>query len=159
MTNASPNAAPAAAPATSLDTLAAWGTEHLERVVAIDSSSDETSQTIPSSEGQRKLAASLAEMFRALGFSSDTDAFANLIVKIPATKGRESTPAIALMVHMDTAHGTQPLPKLHVVPKWKGERIPYPKNERLHVDAENYPGLKAVLGEDGFEGRGASPVA
>ncbi len=148
---------PPLAPKTSLDTLAAWGTENLERVVAIDSSSDESSSTIPSSEGQRKLSAALAATFKELGFSSETDDAANLIVRIPASKGKESAPTVALMVHMDTAHGTQALPKLNVVTGWKGDRIRYPRNERLHVDAAHYPLLQAFVGDDVLHGPGDFP--
>ena len=37
---------------------------HLEAVVAIDSQSDEHSQTIPSSEGQRRLSEAVAETWK-----------------------------------------------------------------------------------------------
>ncbi|HEY4223145.1 MAG TPA: hypothetical protein VGO62_17425 [Myxococcota bacterium] len=142
---------------TSLATLADWGTEHLERVVAIDSASDETSTTIPSSEGQRKLAEVLAGMLRELGCRCDSDASANLIATIPASKGCEHKQKLALMVHMDTAHGTQAVPKLHVVTAWAGARIPYPKNDRLHVDAKSYPLLQAFVGDDVLHGPGDFP--
>lgn len=144
-------------PRTSLATLADWGTADLEAVVAIDSSSDETSSTIPSSEGQRRLSRALAETFEKLGFAWATDAAANLIVSIPATLGRERAPKIAFMVHMDTAHGTQPVPRLERVPAWDGTRIPYPKNPRLHVDSDHYPLLRAFLGDDVLHGPGDFP--
>ena len=46
-----------------LNTLAQWGFEALQKVVAIDSSSDEKSTTIPSTEGQRNLSRVLAGPF------------------------------------------------------------------------------------------------
>jgi di/tripeptidase len=152
-----PSAPASKSPATSLETLAEWGAEALEAVVAIDSSSDETSTTIPSSEGQRRLSGALAERFSALGLESDTDAAANLIVRIPATAGRESSPAVALMVHMDTAHGTRAVPRLEVIPQWDGSRVPYPKNPRLQVDAAHYPLLEAFVGDDLLHGPGDFP--
>jgi tripeptide aminopeptidase len=142
---------------TSLETLAGWGFEDLSRVVAIDSSSDEKSTTIPSTEGQRRLSAALAQHFERLGFSTERDAFANLIVHIPATPDREAAPATAFMVHMDTAHGTQALEKLDVVHRWDGGRIKYQKNPRLHVDAETYPMLLAFVGDDVVHGPGDFP--
>lgn len=140
-----------------LQTLAQWGFEALQKVVAIDSSSDEKSNTIPSTEGQRNLSRTLAQHFEALGFTSESDAAANLIVRIPATKGHEGVPKVAFMVHMDTAHGTAALAKLHVIPAWPGDRVPYPKNARLHVDADTYPILKAFIGDDLVHGEGDFP--
>jgi di/tripeptidase len=144
-------------PAPDLNTVAQWGFEALQKVVAIDSSSDETSSTIPSTEGQRNLSRVLAEHFAALGFTSESDAAANLIVRIPPTKGSEGAPKVAFMVHMDTAHGTAALAKLHTIPSWKGDRVPYPKNERLHVDADTYPLLKAFVGDELVHGDGDFP--
>ena len=43
--------------------IAALGTSHLERVIAIDSHSDERSETIPSTPGQARLSRFLAEFF------------------------------------------------------------------------------------------------
>lgn len=149
--------APTTSPATSLDNLANWGFEDLQSVVAIESSSDESSDTIPSTEGQRTLSRALARHFETLGFSSEQDAAANLIVRIPATRGCEHAPIIALMVHMDTAHGTAPLARLHVVPRWDGAPVPYPKNARLHVDADSYPLLQAFVGDDLVHGDGDFP--
>lgn len=148
---------PALSLATALETIARWGFADLQSVVAIDSASDETSATIPSTQGQRNLSSSLAAHFQALGFSSEQDDAANLIVRVPATKGHERAPIIALMVHMDTAHGTAPLAHLHVLPRWDGGRVPYPKNQRLHVDAETYPLLRAFIGDDLVHGDGDLP--
>ena len=144
-------------PSTDLATLATWGTEALEALVAIDSSSDERSPTIPSSEGQRVLSRALAERAAALGLTSDTDAHANLIVRIPATPGHESAPKVALMAHMDTSHGTKALPRLTVEERWAGGRVPYAANPRLHVDAESYPLLRAFVGDDLLHGPGDFP--
>lgn len=144
-------------PRTSLETLARWGTSDLETVVAIDSSSDETSAQIPSSEGQRELSRVLAAHFASLGFSSSSDAAANLIVRVPATPGREGAPAVAFMVHMDTAHGTRPITRLEKLENWNGTLVPYPRNARLHVDAEHYPLLQAFVGDDVLHGPGDFP--
>ncbi len=144
-------------PRTDLATLAAWGTEALEALVAIDSSSDERSPTIPSSEGQRVLSRALADRAQALGFMSDADAHANLIVRIPASPGHEGAPKVALMAHMDTSHGTRALPRLAVCERWDGSRVPYAANPRLHVDAESYPLLRAFVGDDLLCGPGDFP--
>lgn len=144
-------------PLTSLETLADLGTAALEAVVAIDSASDEHSTTIPSTEGQRTLSAALSARFAAQGFVVSSDAFANLLVEIPASAGCEAAPTTAFMVHMDTAHGARPLSSLLVAKAWDGTRVIYPENDRLHVDASSYPLLQAFVGDDVLHGPGDFP--
>ena len=48
-----------------------------------------SSETIPSTEGQRHLSAFLAGFFAELGFSSSSDEAANLLVDIPGTAAGE----------------------------------------------------------------------
>ena len=141
-----------------LEELAALGTANLERVIAIDSQSREASETIPSSEGQVRLAAELATAFGELGLESRQDDNANLIVRIPASPGAEGAPSLALMVHMDTAEGTAAVPRLHVVPAWDGTLVRYPENDRLHVSVADYPQLAPYVGEDLLHGPGLCPV-
>ena len=144
-------------PRVDLETLASWGTENLTRVVAIDSQSDERSQTIPSTEGQRRLSDALRAFFAELGLEGEQDAYANLIVRIPATPGATG-PALALMVHMDTSEGTEAIPALEVVPRWDGSRIAYPANGRLTVSAERYPATRDFVGHDVLHGPGRGPL-
>ena len=94
------------------EALAAWGTDNLQRVVAIDSQSDESSRTIPSTEGQKRLAGVLQDFFGNLGFEAEQDDYANLLVTIPGNV--DGAPPLALMVHMDTSEGTQPIEELLV---------------------------------------------
>lgn len=143
-------------PRQSLDELATWGSAHLEAVIAIDSQSDETSSTLPSTEGQRRLSDHLRAFFEKLGLASEQDAAANLIVRLPANV--EGAPAVALMVHMDTAQGTRAVPSLQEVRSWSGETIRYPKNDRLHVAVQTYPHLRAFQGEDVLHGPGDFPI-
>src|SRR5687767_9736145 len=107
-------------PRTSRNELAALGTANLERVVAIDSQSDERSETIPSTAGQRRLSEDLSRFFSELGFATETDALANLLVNIP---GNTRAPSLALLVHMDTSRGTQAVPRLERAEKWDGTRL------------------------------------
>lgn len=139
-----------------LEELAALGSENLQRVVAIDSHSDERSESIPSTEGQRRLSAYLAQFFHSLGFTTETDAYANLLVDIPGNV--EGAPPLALMVHMDTARGTEAVQELCTLLAWDGGRIPYPRNERLEVSLERYPETRAWLGHDLLFGPGERPI-
>lgn len=139
-----------------LDELAALGTANLERVIAIDSQSDERSESIPSTEGQRVLSADLAGFFADLGLRTEQDAYANLLVDVPGTV--PDAPALAFMVHMDTARGTEAVPSLSSLPSWDGSLIPYPRNPRLEVSVERYPETRAWLGHDLLFGPGERPV-
>ncbi len=134
-----------------LDELARLGTANLTRVIAIDSQSDERQESIPSSEGQRRLSEDLERFFGELGHRSTRDACANLIVEIP---GKRAGAPLALMVHMDTSRGTQAVPRLDSLTKWDGRRIPYAKNSRLEVSVERYPETRAYLGHDLLFGPG-----
>lgn len=141
------------------DTLAAWGTDYLARVIAIDSQSDEESKTIPSSDGQRRLSDFLRGFFEELGFRCDQDAHANLMVSIPSNLGAgRHLPAVALMVHMDTSEGTMAVPALVTTPAWDGSPVRYPENDRLAVTVENYPATRYYLGEDLLHGPGRFPI-
>lgn len=145
------------APRHDLETLAAWGTESLTRVIAIDSQSDEASDAIPSSEGQRALSDFLRGYFRDLGYAAEQDGSANLLVTIPGNAER-ACPAVAFMVHMDTAEGTLAVPALEVTQAWDGARVRYPENQRLTVTAERYPETGCFLGDDLLHGPGRYPV-
>ncbi|NUN13861.1 MAG: M20/M25/M40 family metallo-hydrolase [Myxococcales bacterium] len=146
-------------PTLSFETLVEWGTRHLEKVIAIDSQSDASSDTIPSTESQLHLAEVLSTFFRNLGMKTETDELANVIVTIPSNlpEGRAAEP-VAMMVHIDTAEGTQAVPYLLVCPKWDGSDLPFPKNKRLHVSVYTYPSLGVFLGDDVLYGPGDAPV-
>lgn len=130
---------------------------HLERVVAIDSASDEHSQTVPTTPGQTVLADDLAGFFGALGAEVARDAFANVIARLPGRGAGVGQTPVALMVHLDTAPGTAPTPKLNLAEAWTGDRVPYPANAGLQVTTANYPTLKAYLGHDLVFGPGDVP--
>lgn len=146
-------------PRQDLETLAQWGTENLARVIAIDSQSDERSDTVPSSPGQRQLSDFLRAYFEDLGYVSEQDDMANLLVTIPANVSPGSAGAsVALMVHMDTTEGTRAVPGLEVTPSWSGDRIRYPGNSRLTVTAERYPEIAHFIGDDVLHGPGVFPI-
>ncbi|WP_428267945.1 M20/M25/M40 family metallo-hydrolase [Haliangium sp.] len=150
---------PTISPRHDLATLAQWGTDNLTRVIAIDSQSDEASAAIPSTLGQRNLSDFLRGYFDDLGYPAEQDDFANLLVFIPGnTEPSAEVPAVALMVHMDTAEGTQAVPALECTPAWDGSRVPYPQNDRLTVTAERYPETACFLGDDLLHGPGRFPI-
>jgi di/tripeptidase len=131
--------------------------KHLQDVVRIESASDETSESIPSTQGQVELAKMLAEFFGSYGGKVESDRHSNVIATFAGRGALAGASPIALMVHLDTARGTHAVDSLHVVPNWDGSRIPYPANEAIQVTTENYPWLERMLGLSVVHGPGDAP--
>ncbi|MBT9559541.1 MAG: hypothetical protein IV100_26155 [Myxococcales bacterium] len=143
-----------------LEAIAAYGTACLERIVAIDSQSDERSATVPSTPAQRVIAEDLERYFREsgpAGLRTAIDASGALTVQIPASPGCEALPAVAFMTHIDTARGTHAVPSLQCIPAWDGGPVRYPENPQLVVDVAHYPRLAEFVGDDVLHGPGQRP--
>jgi tripeptide aminopeptidase len=130
---------------------------HLQAVVAIDSASDEDSTAVPTTVGQTVLAQHLAEFYGALGAQVEQDDHANVIASLPGRGTGVDKPPVALLVHLDTARGTEALQSLHVLPKWDGSPVPYPENPGLRVDVDTYPDLREFVDHDVVYGSGTAP--
>lgn len=144
-------------PRTSDTVIAETSFAHLQWVVSIDSQSDEASQTIPTTEGQRVIGDALAAFYERLGATVERDEHANVLAWFRGRGALAGAPPVALAVHMDTARGTRAVPALHVCPRWDGRRVPYPKNPRIEVDTAHYPDLAGWLGQDLIHGEGDAP--
>lgn len=131
--------------------------ENLERVVRVDSQSDEHSTTIPSTEGQRELSRLVASFFEALGCRIETDAHANVIAELPGRGALAGAAPVAFMVHLDTARGTRAVPRLSILARWDGRPISYPANPALRVGVETYPATAGFVGHDLVHGPGDNP--
>lgn len=127
----------------------------LQSVVAVDSQSDEASATIPTTEGQRRLADQLATFYAGLGATVERDENANVLAWFPGT--RPGAAPVAFMVHVDTARGTQAVPALNVLRGWDGTRVPYPRNPTIQVDLATYPAAASFAGHDLVYGNGDFP--
>ena len=105
--------------------------ERLLNYVKIHTTSDENSNTTPSTRRQFDLAEVLSEEMKNLGVK-DVRVDENCYVygSIPATPGYEDKPAIGLIAHLDTA------------PDFCGEHV----NPQIH---RNYSGEDIVLGDSG----------
>ena len=72
--------------------------------VSFDTTSDEASETCPSTGKQKKLAAFLVEELKNAGLAdAHMDENGYVYARLAASKGRESDPALALISHMDTS--------------------------------------------------------
>jgi tripeptide aminopeptidase len=131
--------------------------EHLRSVVRMESASDETSATIPSTQGQIELGQMLEQFFVRYGATVEIDRHGNVIASFSGRGDLAGHAPLALMVHLDTARGTQPTNELCVIREWDGGRVPYPRNESIDVTIANYPWLEQMRGLDIVHGPGDAP--
>lgn len=119
------------------------------RYVQIDTVSDETATTVPSTAVQLDLQRLLVKELQALGAQDVTlTATGFVMATIPATVS-ESTPTVAFLAHVDTVHhfgGNQVKPRIHR--QYDGSPIRFPDNEALVLSPEINPYLGQKLGDD-----------
>ncbi|MCO4771797.1 MAG: hypothetical protein KDA24_17330 [Deltaproteobacteria bacterium] len=130
---------------------------YLEQVVAIESSSDEDSSSIPSTEGQATLARHVGAFFEAWGASVEQDDNANVIASFAGRGRLADAEPLALMVHLDTAKGTEPAAALELAASWDGSALTWPGNPNITVDVATYPSLAAFVGHGVLHASGAAP--
>jgi tripeptide aminopeptidase len=117
------------------------------RYVRLDTQSDETSTTYPSTAKQLVLSRMLADECRALGLADvSLDEFGIVMATVPATT-RSPSPTIALVAHVDTSpeyasDGVNP----QVVPDYDGRDLVLPGDPSRVLRPSEFPELKTVLG-------------
>ena len=117
------------------------------RYVKIDTQSDETSQSIPSTAKQLELCRLLAEECRALGLENVSLNEAGVVTAtIPATV-KHQAPAICWLAHVDTSpefsgKGVNPI----VHENYQGGDIALPKDPARVIRVEENPALKDLIG-------------
>ena len=80
--------------------------ERFLKYVTYYTTSDEDSETVPSTARQRVLGQALAEELAALGLQNvELDGFGYVYGVLPASPGCEDLPALGFIAHMDTAPG------------------------------------------------------
>ncbi len=119
------------------------------RYVKIDTQSDETSSTVPSTPIQYDLLNLLVDELKQLGASDVvlTD-YACVLATIPSTVDFE-TPTIAFMAHVDTApafHAEGVKPIVHRA--YNGEPITLPDDPSQVLSPADFPFLRKKVGED-----------
>lgn len=128
------------------------------RYVQIDTQSDDTSTTTPSTFGQWDLLHLLRDELNEIGASDiHLDEFGILTATIPATPGYEDAPVIALFAHVDTARempGRGVKPRVHY--NYDGKPITFPDNPDLVLDSADYPLLADKIGQTIVTASGAT---
>jgi tripeptide aminopeptidase len=120
------------------------------RYVQIDTQSDETSKTCPSTPGQLVLLEMLKAELAGMGAGHvKMTKHGYVMATIPATTRKPNVPVIALFAHVDTSpdcsgKGVKPI----VHRNYDGTVVKFPDNPRLVLDPATSPELSTVKGKD-----------
>jgi len=120
------------------------------RYVQVDTQSDETSTTCPSTPGQLVLLQMLKKELDGMGAQDvKMTKHGYVMATIPATSGKPDVPVIALLAHVDTApdcSGKDVKPIVHR--GYNGGVIKFPGHPRLALDPVTSPELLDAKGKD-----------
>lgn len=124
--------------------------ERFVRYVQVDTTSDPTSTSFPSSEKQKDLSHILAKELIQLGLSDvEVDQWGYVYATIPATSSKPSIPTICFCSHLDTApdcSGTNIKPIIHRA--YSGAPLVLPDDTTQVITTEKHPYLKEKIGDD-----------
>ncbi len=127
------------------------------RYVQIDTQSDPTSSSQPSTEKQKDLSRVLVADLLAIGINdAELDEHGYVYATIPATSNKE-VPVLCYCAHVDTApdcSGTGVKPILHL--KYDGTDIVLPDDNSVVISAKNHPYLLNRIGDDIITASGAT---
>lgn len=134
--------------------------ERFLRYVQIDTESDETSTSVPSTAKQLDLLNLLADELRELGAGDVTlTDYACVMATIPATvdAGAADLPTIAFLAHVDTApafSGAGVKPIVHR--SYQGDKLVLPDDSSQVLSPHAFPYLHTKVGEDLVTASGAT---
>ena len=116
------------------------------KYVAINTRSDENSETFPSTAAEWDLLNVLVEEMKLLGLEDvSIDKYGYAMGTIPATKGKENAPVIGFLAHVDTApdmSGENVRP--HIIESYDGKDIVL--NNALTMKVSEFPELTKFIG-------------
>src|SRR5262245_21790858 len=120
------------------------------RYVQIDTQSDETSTTFPSTPGQLVLLKMLRDELKELGAADvQMTKHGYVMASIPSNTRKPRVPTIAFLAHVDTApdcSGKNVKPIVHR--KYNGKIIKFPDKAGLTLDPATSPELRTAVGKD-----------
>src|ERR1700742_839025 len=124
-------------------------TECFLRYVVIDTQSDPSSPTCPSTDKQKNLGRLLAAELKAMGLAdAHLDEHGYVYATIPATTDK-TVPVICFCSHMDTAPDcTGRDVKPQIVRNYQGGDIVLPGDRSQIIRANEHPALRDQLGND-----------
>ena len=119
------------------------------RYVQIDTQSDPTSPSQPSTEKQKDLSRVLVKDLHEIGIKdAELDEHGYVYATIPATSDK-NVPVLCFCSHVDTApdcSGKDVKPILHM--QWNGQDIVLPDDPTVVISTKNHPYLKERIGDD-----------
>jgi tripeptide aminopeptidase len=119
------------------------------KYVTYDTQSDENSETFPSTEKQKILAAELVSELKAMGLTdAEMDEYGYVMATIPANTDKTDVPVIGFIAHMDTSpdvSGANVKPVLHH--GYGGGDIILPADPSIVITVADNPHLASKLGE------------
>lgn len=122
--------------------------EKLLRYAAIDTKSDDASETVPSSAKQFDLAKVLVEELKALGIE-DAHVDENCYIMGTLKGNVEGAPVVGLIAHMDTSpdfSGKDVKPVIHK--NYDGKALVLNATENIIMDPKKFPELLNYIGQD-----------
>jgi tripeptide aminopeptidase len=126
--------------------------ELVKRFIAyakIDTQSDPTSKTAPSTDKQLNLSRLLKEQLIEMGLQAELDEYGVVTATLPSNSDKENLPVIAFFAHVDTApdcSGENVKPIIHK--NYQGQDIILPDDPTQILSVETSPYLKNHIGKD-----------
>ena len=125
--------------------------DYFLQYVKIDTQSDETTGTTPSTPKQRELAKLLAKQLMDMGAEEVVydEQYGYVYASVPASKGCENAPVLGFIAHMDTSpavSGANVKPR--IVEKYDGGDIVLNEAEHIMLKVEDFPEIADHKGQD-----------
>ena len=117
------------------------------RYVAVETTSDENSETQPSAMREVDLLRMLRDELRQMGIEADLDEFGYVMATIPSNVDK-AIPAIGFIAHVDTApdaSGRDIHPQ--IIPNYDGEDIVLNKEKNIVLRTAEFPEMKQYQGQ------------
>ena len=117
------------------------------RYVAVETTSDENSETQPSNDKELNLLRMLRDELEAMGIEAELDEYGYVMATIPANT-RKKIPTIGFIAHVDTspdASGKDIKPQ--IIQKWNGEDIVLNKKKNIVLRTTEFPEMKQYKGQ------------
>ena len=122
-------------------------TERFLKYVSFDTTSSETSDTVPTTAHQKELGRYLADELARLGLeNAHMDQLGYVYAVLPATPGQEHVPALGLISHMDTSPAVSGADIHPQIVTYQGGDLPLAKTGCLRV--KDFPFLSRYVGQE-----------
>jgi len=117
------------------------------RYVAVETTSDENSETQPSAQRELDLLRMLRDELEQMGIKAELDEYGYVMATIPANT-RKKIPAIGFIAHVDTAPDASGKDiKPQIIKKWTGEDIVLNKKKNIVLRTSEFPEMLQYKGQ------------